>query len=78
MTPRRPRGGVAGDLLGPAATRHEVEALEPVWQELQRELAARSDRGRHVVASNSGHVIAADDPELVAEEVRRLLDNVNR
>ena len=37
-----------------------------------RELAAASPRGRHVVATQSGHWILFDEPELIVEAVRTL------
>jgi pimeloyl-ACP methyl ester carboxylesterase len=37
-----------------------------------RELAQSSSRGRHIVASGSGHWIPFDDPELIVSAVREL------
>lgn len=42
--------------------------------ELQRELAARSPKGRQVLAERSGHFIHQDQPELVVEAVRKVLE----
>jgi pimeloyl-ACP methyl ester carboxylesterase len=39
---------------------------------MQRELAARSPDGELVVARRSHHRIAEDQPELVAEAIRRV------
>jgi pimeloyl-ACP methyl ester carboxylesterase len=41
-------------------------------------LAARSTRGRHVVASQSGHWIPVDEPELVVEACREVVTAVRR
>jgi pimeloyl-ACP methyl ester carboxylesterase len=43
-----------------------------VWMSLQRDLAARSSRSRHVIASDSGHYVQTDDPALVIDAVRRV------
>ena len=39
----------------------------------QEALARLSTRGRHVVASNSGHWVPLDQPEVVIEEITRML-----
>jgi pimeloyl-ACP methyl ester carboxylesterase len=41
--------------------------------EWQRDLAQLSSRGRHLVASNSGHWIHLDDPEVVASAIREVV-----
>ena len=65
--------GVAGDLLGPTTDPDEARQTEPLWQELQRSLAAASDAGRVVVAEGSGHMITEERPDLVVREVLALL-----
>ena len=40
-----------------------------------RALAARSSRGRHVIAARSGHWILFDEPELVVSVVRELVND---
>jgi pimeloyl-ACP methyl ester carboxylesterase len=42
----------------------------------QDEVAKLSSRGRHVVAANSGHWIPLDEPELVVEAIRSVLDEL--
>lgn len=39
-----------------------------------RTRAGRSDRGRHVLARDSGHLVPVTEPDLVATEIQRLLD----
>jgi pimeloyl-ACP methyl ester carboxylesterase len=50
----------------------EDEARLEVWRELQRDLAARSPRSHHIVASDSGHYVQNDEPALVIDAVRRI------
>jgi pimeloyl-ACP methyl ester carboxylesterase len=52
------------------------DALEAVWQELQDELAALAPGARHVVASESGHYIQLQQPELVIEAIRQVVAGV--
>lgn len=47
--------------------------LEQIWQEGQRNMLKLSQRSRWVVAKQSGHMIIHDEPELVVDEVLRLL-----
>ena len=46
------------------------------WLEMQRELAALSPYGRHIVVKESGHVIQKDEPELVVQAVSDMIDQV--
>jgi pimeloyl-ACP methyl ester carboxylesterase len=39
-------------------------------------LAKASTRGRHIIASKSGHWILLDDPELVVDAVREMADTM--
>lgn len=57
-----------GDLLGPAVSLEEHQALEPKWQALQAQL------GKPIALPNVGHLIASERPELVAAEIEALLE----
>ena len=43
---------------------------------LQRDLAALSRRGMHVVAAHAGHNIHLEDPDLVVQNVRNVITMV--
>ncbi|KAF3362414.1 putative Hydrolase, alpha/beta fold family [Chlamydiales bacterium STE3] len=43
------------------------------WSKLQKKLAAQSKKGKNIVASESGHMIHWEQPELVIEAVRDLV-----
>jgi pimeloyl-ACP methyl ester carboxylesterase len=47
----------------------QARALRVVWDELQLELTALSSRGRQIIATESGHVIQWDQPQLVIDAV---------
>ena len=55
-----------------------AEARNRIWLELQRDWATRSSNARQIVASNSGHFIQNDEPTLVIDAVRWVLDEVVR
>jgi pimeloyl-ACP methyl ester carboxylesterase len=51
----------------------ELERCEQAWQDMQRDLAAQTPGSVFRVAAQSGHLIPADSPELVAEEILALV-----
>jgi pimeloyl-ACP methyl ester carboxylesterase len=53
----------------PATTR-PGEEVERLWQQLQRELARLVPGGRLVIATQSGHDIQDEQPELVLDAIR--------
>jgi pimeloyl-ACP methyl ester carboxylesterase len=48
-------------------------AIEPVHQQLQRELADVSTDSKHIVARKAGHNIQLDKPELVLDAITSLV-----
>lgn len=53
------------------------DEMEQEWTRLQRELAARYRRSRFIVAPQSAHNIPLDQPELVTEAIRRLVQEAS-
>ena len=49
-----------------------------IWQDLHRELATRSARSELVVATKSGHYIQNDEPQIVIDAVRRVMESAMR
>ena len=47
---------------------------EEVWIKLQNDLIAQSSRGKHIIATKSGHTILWSEPELIVNAVRELID----
>jgi hypothetical protein len=65
--PESVRSMVSLDLLAKVYAAH---------QEAQRGLAGLSTRGKQVIATESGHYIQWDQPELVIDAVRDVMDEV--
>jgi pimeloyl-ACP methyl ester carboxylesterase len=56
------------------ATDHQSPPdFERDWRRIQAQITAQSPRGHQVIAEGSGHDIQDDRPELVIEQIRRLL-----
>jgi pimeloyl-ACP methyl ester carboxylesterase len=51
-------------------------AHDPIWAEAQRRQAALSSNGRLIVAEGSGHAIHWEQPTLVIDAVRQVVDDV--
>ena len=51
-------------------------AHDPIWAEAQRRQAALSTNGRLIVAEGSGHAIHWEQPTLVIDAVRQVVDDV--
>jgi pimeloyl-ACP methyl ester carboxylesterase len=62
----------------PATGDPNVEARHAIWLELQRDWAARSPKGRQIVAANSGHYIHNDEPALVIDAVRAVVGDASK
>jgi len=58
---------------GPRARRAEVIAL---WDTLQAELARLSPQGTRMIAPRSGHYVQRDEPEIVIDAVRQVVERV--
>ena len=50
--------------------------VRKVWLELHTELSELSSKGRQVMAKQSGHYIQHDEPELVADAIREVVEQV--
>lgn len=48
------------------------------WLQYQKELAALSPQGREITATESHHFIQLDQPELVVDSIRQLVEQVRR
>lgn len=51
---------------------------EPVWHEMQEDLASRSPEGHLITAKRSSHYIQKREPEIVIEQVRSIVAELRR
>ena len=55
-----------------------ARALEHDWMAMQKELAALSHNSRHIIATESNHVIQDCQPDLVVDVIRQLVESCER
>ena len=66
----------SGVFLREAPTRPEAgPRLHEVWQDLQRDLANLSSNSVYSVVESSGHFIQRDQPEVVVDAIRWVLES---
>ncbi|MGH8246001.1 MAG: alpha/beta fold hydrolase [Gammaproteobacteria bacterium] len=49
------------------------DSLEKAWAEMQSDLAASTPGGRQIIARHSGHLIHLEEPDVVAEAIRSVV-----
>jgi pimeloyl-ACP methyl ester carboxylesterase len=62
--------------LNPGLPDEEFEWQKQCWNALQRELTMLSSNSRQIVAEKSGHYIHHDQPELVVDAIRLLVEEI--
>lgn len=67
--PQKPQPDLPEDLVKPT---------NDAWQQMQEELSHLSTRGARLVATNSGHYIQLDRPELVIKAVREVVEQARQ
>ncbi|SMD41105.1 Pimeloyl-ACP methyl ester carboxylesterase [Bacillus sp. JKS001846] len=55
---------------------HYSEESQGLWNEMQKEILQISPNGEFIIAKNSAHYIQNDEPEVVVNAVKRLIDNI--
>ncbi len=55
-----------------------TKAHEEVWMKLQKDLVTKSKRGKHIIATKSGHTILWSEPKLIVDAVKSLVDEYKR
>jgi hypothetical protein len=57
----------------PGVSAEDAEKFNVAQNEMQIELAALSSRGKRIIAEQSGHYIQVEQPELVIEAIREVV-----
>ena len=51
-------------------------AFDQAWDDMQRNLATLSSRGRHLIATRSGHYIHWEEPDLVVQAIQQVVADI--
>lgn len=62
--------------LGPGVPAGVSDAAETAWRTLQEELAALTPGGELIVAEESGHLIPVEQPQIVIDAIRQIVEQV--
>jgi pimeloyl-ACP methyl ester carboxylesterase len=57
---------------------NENQQSEEVWQALQPELAALSSEGKQIIAEQSSHMIQLEQPDLVIDAIREMVNAIRK
>ena len=53
-----------------------IGPIVAMWPEFQQELAAQLPNSTHIIAEKSGHFIQKDQPQLVIDAIREMVNGV--
>ncbi|MBP6869614.1 alpha/beta hydrolase [Candidatus Babeliales bacterium] len=59
-------------------TQDEIDEINRVWPELQADLVTKSSRGKQMIAENSGHLVPYNQPEIIVEAVREMVEELRK
>jgi pimeloyl-ACP methyl ester carboxylesterase len=68
----------ADQLPGPPMDAATIQQAEQIWRAAQAELASQVSDGTLIVATGSGHSIQFDQPQVVIDAIRAILDKVRQ
>ncbi len=55
----------------------QADQTNKVWSELQADLVTKSSRGKQIIAEHSGHMINCEQPEIIVDAVREMVDELH-
>jgi pimeloyl-ACP methyl ester carboxylesterase len=56
-----------------AKQKQEFKLLKPMWLKFHNEWLAKVPNGEHIVTEDSGHMVPFEEPDLVVDEIRKLV-----
>ena len=66
----------AGKEMASAETglpKEDMDLINQLWDEFQKDLVTKSTNGKQIIATNSGHMIPHEEPQKIIEAVQELL-----
>lgn len=68
--------GLAPDYAAVGVTDKAAAQIEQIWREGQEAMLSISSNSKLVIAEQSGHMVMKDQPELVEDVIRELIDDI--
>ena len=59
-------------------TAEQAQDFNKVWPKLQADLVTKSSRGKLMVAENSGHMIPQEQPQIIIDAVREMVEELTK
>ena len=57
-------------------TQEQLDQMNTAWAEMQADLVTKSTHGKQIIAEKSGDLINYDQPEIIVEAVREMVDEL--
>ena len=68
--------GKSSDLTKAGYSQELVDQFTIAWDDLQKDLVAKSICGKQIVAEESGHMIVFEQPEIIVDAVREMVTDI--
>ena len=65
-------------IAAPFSSPHLAARVEQLWLELQDDSTSLSSNSAHIIAEGSGHCIQCDEPQLVVDAIRQVVESSRR
>jgi pimeloyl-ACP methyl ester carboxylesterase len=57
--------------------KHDFETVRPMWLKFHEEWLAKLPNGKHVITEDSSHMVPFFQPELIVDEIRKMIEQTN-
>lgn len=68
----------AGRMSVPGMTPVQADSMHQTWVAMHKEIVSRTTRGQWILAEKSAHYIQRDEPELVINAVKAMIDSLKK
>ena len=56
----------------------DFRMLKPMWSKFHEEWVAKLPKGKHIITEDSGHMVPFEQPELIVDEIRKMVEQTKR
>ena len=58
--------------------KHVPKDWQKIWMTLQKDLASKSKKSEHWIAEKSGHMIPLQQPEIIVDAVKKMVNDLRK